>query len=358
MTNRPATDDQRVQLLAQRRKVDFDTYDVTVDELLRRVTKDRIDIAPVYQRQFRWDAEHQSRLVESVLLGIPVPPLFMATNTVSNIQNQWEVVDGLQRLLTLVNFAGDQAARKAAHLEGAPLHLKGLDKLGTFEGVAFDGLPTDIRTTFEDRPLKVVVLNDKSDVQVRYDLFERLNTGGIRLTEQEIRECVFRGPFIDLLDELTQYSAFRNVLVLPESRWKDGTPQDFALRFFAFHDRYSEFEHYVKEFLNKYIESEYRSPKVKERRTLFRKTFDFLAEVFPSGIKTRRGQTPVNLFEALSVGAALALQESPRLEPERNPTWVSSAELRALTTGATNSRPRVAGRIEYCRDRFLGRNVA
>ena len=73
---------QRQQLAEQRRKVDFDTYDVTVDELIRRVERGRIDIAPIYQRQFRWDFTRQSRLVESILLGIPVPPLFMATNLV------------------------------------------------------------------------------------------------------------------------------------------------------------------------------------------------------------------------------------------------------------------------------------
>ncbi len=72
--------EQRAELLAQRRRVDFDTYDITVDDLIRRVARRRIEIAPAYQRQFRWDASRQSRLVESVMLGIPVPPLFMATN--------------------------------------------------------------------------------------------------------------------------------------------------------------------------------------------------------------------------------------------------------------------------------------
>ena len=110
---------QRQQLAEQRRKVDFDTYDVTVDELIRRVERSRIEIAPVYQRQFRWDLVRQSRLVESFLLGIPVPPLFMATNQVPEEQTKWEVVDGLQRLLTLVNFAGNAKARQAGD---SPIH--------------------------------------------------------------------------------------------------------------------------------------------------------------------------------------------------------------------------------------------
>lgn len=347
--------EQREELATQRRKVDFDTYDVTVDELLRRVTRKRIDVAPVYQRQFRWDEARQSRLVESVLLGIPVPPLFMATNSAENMQNQWEVVDGLQRLLTLVNFAGDPNARNSVGLKNRCLSLKDLDKLPTFEGHGFGDLPDDIRTAFEDRPLKVVVLNDKSDLQVRYDLFERLNTGGISLTPQEIRECVFRGPLIDLLTELSETANFTKVVVLPEARMKDGTPQDYVLRFFAFLERYELFTHSVQDFLNDFLKDHYQDSRLNRKRATFVKAFAFLAQAFPEGIRSRLNQTPANLFEALAVGAALALREQPNLKPPTMPKWVSSDDLRALTTGATNSRSKVKGRIEYCRDRFLTR---
>ncbi len=211
----PTAADRRDQLMEQRRKVDYDSYDVTVDELLRRLESGRIDIAPVYQRQFRWDPERQSRLIESVFLGIPVPHLFMATNTGAGARNTWEVVDGLQRLLTLVNFAGEPAVRTAAGLGGNPLALTGLDKLTKFLKARFLQLPADIRDTLLDRPFKVIVLNDKSDLQVRYDLFERLNTGGISLTAQEIRECVYRGEFINLLSELASLQEFKTVVKLP-----------------------------------------------------------------------------------------------------------------------------------------------
>ena len=348
-----APTEQRTQLAAQRRKVDFDTYDVTVDELLRRVCKKRIDIAPVYQRQFRWDAERQSRLIESVLLGIPVPPLFMATNSASGEQTRWEVVDGLQRLLTLVNFAGDSKTREAAKLQGESLRLSALEKLTTFDGYTFDGLPEDIRTTFEDRPLKIIILNDKSELQVRYDLFERLNTGGIALTNQEIRECVYRGEFVDLLGRLAKDKNFNTVVKLPTARQKDGTREDFVLRFFAFLDRYQKFDHSVKDFLDEFIADAHKAPKIAARESVFTRTFDYLAACFPNGLRSRKGQTPVNLFEAVAVGAALALRENSDLDVS-DTSWVFSDELRALVTGATNSRPRVRGRIEFARDRFLG----
>lgn len=345
--------DQRQQLETQRRQVDFDTYDVTVDELLRRVARGRIDIAPVYQRQFRWDKKRQSRLVESVLLGIPVPPLFMATNTTLDVGSVWEVVDGLQRLLSLVNFAGGPEARLAANLEGPPLRLSSLEKLTEFEGAQFLELPSDIASGLEDRPMKVIVLNDKSDLQVRFDLFERLNTGGVALTAHEIRQSVFRGPFIDMLAELSMDAHFRLVVVLPDSKWIDGTPEDFVLRFFAFLHRYRLFEHSVQDFLNDFVSDHVAQGVSHEDLDLFGRTFAFLAECFPSGLKSRKGATPVNLYEGLAVGAALALRQSPSLRPTVDPAWLGSQELQSFTTGATNSRPRVIGRIEYCRDQFL-----
>ncbi|HYG34115.1 MAG TPA: DUF262 domain-containing protein [Clostridia bacterium] len=344
---------QRRELAEHRRKVDFDTYDVTVDELIRRVARGRIDIAPVYQRQFRWDAVRQSRLIESFLLGIPVPPLFMATNQVSDAQIQWEVVDGLQRLLTLVSFAGNQEARDAARLTEPPLRLTELEKLQSLSRCHFTDLPEDIRTALEDRPAKVIVLNDKSDLQVRFDLFERLNTGGVALTDQEVRECVFRGPFIDLLTHLSCTSDFDTVVILPKGSLKDGTPQEFVLRFFAYLECYQQFSHSVKGFLNTFIESTVKKPMLETREREFNRTFNFLAQVFPNGIRSPKGVTTVNLFEAVAVGAALALRLNPNLNPPKNVEWLDSKELRALTVGATNSRPRVKGRVEFCRDRFL-----
>lgn len=345
---------QRAQLQLQRRKVDFDSYDITVDELVRRVASGRIEIAPAYQRQFRWNNERQSRLIESLFLGIPVPPLFFATNIDEGQGSSWEVVDGLQRLLTLVNFVGDDQTRQVARLKDPPLKLVGLEILQSMEGVTFNYLPLDIRDGLIDRPMKVIVLNDKSDLQVRFDLFERLNTGGVQLTDHEIRESVYLGEFVDLLTELAGTRQFKQVVSLPAARMLDGSPQDYVLRFFAFHERYMEFEHSVKDFLNDFCRDAAADPRIEGRATRFRQTFRFLADVFPEGIKNRSGVTPVNLYEGVSVGAALALEVSGGNLPIPVSTdWITSEELRRYTTGATNDRSRVSGRIEFCRDKFL-----
>ncbi|OFJ54624.1 hypothetical protein BEL07_06255 [Mycolicibacterium grossiae] len=345
--------EQRSQLREQRLKVDFDTYDVTVDELVRRVGQGRIEIAPAYQRQFRWDGHRQSRLLESLLLGIPVPSLFMATNIQPDAGTTWEVVDGLQRLLSLVNFLADVETRETARLKGDPIPLTGLEKLTTFEGCRASQLPADIITSLLDRPIKVIVLNDKSDLRVRFDLFERLNTGGIRLTDQEVRSSVFVGEFVDLLDMLAESPNFQKVVTLPRAQQSDGTAQEYVLRFFAFAEKYQSFEHSVRDFLNDFCADATKDPQISLRTDYFDRAFRYLAECFPNGLRSRKGTTPVNLYEGISVGAHLALMENPNLASPSSLKWVLGDNMKAVTTGATNSRSKVFGRIETARDYFI-----
>ncbi|WP_270298661.1 DUF262 domain-containing protein [Eggerthella sinensis] len=344
----------REQLHEQRRKVDFDAYDISCEELVTRIEKKRIDVAPVYQRQFRWDDDRQSALIESLLLGIPVPNLFMATNNSPDQPLQWEIVDGLQRSLTIMNFIAPNESRELVGLTGKSLRLKGMSKLANLNDLSYADLPNDIATLLLDRPLKVTVLNDKSDKQVRFDLFERLNTGGISLTDQEVRECIFRGKFLDMLSDLSHEEDFTTTVRLTKSQKSDGTQQEYVLRFFAFLDCYENFDHSVKDFLNEY--TEWADKEVGDReeyRKVFRETFQYLSKCFPEGIVRNRKTTPINFYEGIAVGAALALKERVELPVAQNLNWILSEEYKKATTGATNSRAQVKRRIEYARDNFL-----
>ncbi len=117
--------DLNTQFDSQRKKVDVDNFDVTVRELVRMVEEGEIDRAPEYQRKFRWDETRESRLVESVLLGLPVPTIFMATNK----DGTWELVDGLQRISSLVHFAGSEPSLHASIGKNSSLRLSGLGML-------------------------------------------------------------------------------------------------------------------------------------------------------------------------------------------------------------------------------------
>lgn len=334
------------QIGTERRRVDFDSYDITVQQLTSMVAERQIDVAPAYQRQFRWDEARQSELIESVFLGIPVPNLFMAANA----DGTWEVVDGVQRLSTLVHFAGSSVARNALRLDGA-LTVAGLEKLSELNGLSFDRLPPSLALQFSLRPIKVTTLSDKSDSKVRFDLFERLNRGGVQLTDQEIRGCIYRGGFNDFLEKLATYPAFRQVVHLRRAAEGDGSREEYVLRFFAFLNSYSAFEHSVVDFLNDYMESASHLFDYEQGELIFRRTFKELSLIFPDGIRKRQRLTPVNLFEGVAVGAAITLAKRHKLA-SKNLDWVASDEFKALTTGATNTPKMVTGRIEFAAKAF------
>lgn len=337
-----------LQLEKERRTVSFDTYDLAVRQILDMVQSKDINTAPEYQRKFVWEDTRQSEFIESVFLGIPIPSVFMATNKDST----WEVVDGVQRLSTLVHFAGSTEQRTAALGSDAPLVLKGLEKLTTFNGQPFEKLPRSIQLAFMTRPIRVTVLNDKSDMGVRFDLFERLNSGGVKLQEQEIRNCVYRGAFNDKLKVLAGDAHFRKTIKLSPADETNGTPEEFVLRFFAFLDNYRTFEHSVRDFLNSYMERANRQLPASVVGNTFQKTFDFLVKELPGGIVRGGGITPVNLYEAIAAGTGLAFSEG--IEPKTGvvATLLRDEKLKDLTTGGTNSRRMVVGRIELVRDKL------
>jgi hypothetical protein len=344
------------QLNELKRKVDFNTYDISVKELISMVTEGIIDIAPEYQRQFRWKEDRQSELIESIFLGIPIPSLFMATNT----DGSWELIDGVQRLSTIVHFAGSEQSRKKAGLYNKDnneviesLKLSNLSKLTNFNNILFSDLPKSVQLEFSLKPMKITTLSDKSDKNVRFDLFERLNTGGVVLTPQEIRSCVFRGQFNDFLKKLAKNENFLASIKLTETQNSDGTREEFVLRFFAFLDNYKLFEHSVVDFLNSYMEESTKEFDYNAKEELFHKTFAKLKEL-PNGITKKRNATPVNLFEGVAVGAALALKLTENINLNNVNDWMHGESLARYVSGATNSRVKVVGRIEFCRDKFLG----
>ena len=337
------------QLDDNRRTVAFDSYDITLKQLYDMVCQGMIDIAPDYQRHFVWDEKRQSTLIESLFLGIPVPSLFMATNRDSS----WEVIDGLQRLTTILNFVGKAEELENTKVNYDSLTLKGLDKIDSMNGLKFHDLPMSIQMMFLTRPLKITVLNDRSDFGVRYDLFERLNTGGVTLHEQEIRNCVFIGEFNDFLKSLSDEKNFRSVVKMTERAERNASYEELILKFFAYFQDAEHFDHSVKEFLNEYMLKKTKSfSDKKELKNIFGKTFSMLSKYLPQGIVrgARVNITPVVLYEAISVGTAKAIMSGLKLYPENLVGLLDDPELKKFTTGATNSRKALNTRIRIVQD--------
>lgn len=138
------------QLDQERRKVDVDHFDITIRELVRMSNEGELQRAPEYQRKFRWGAIDELRLIESLFLGLPVPSVFVATNP----DGRWELVDGLQRVSTLIHYTTieEEHLEKIAKIE--PLRLDSLEKLSSFNGLTFHDLPTPIQFAFQKDPFE------------------------------------------------------------------------------------------------------------------------------------------------------------------------------------------------------------
>ncbi|WP_328732200.1 DUF262 domain-containing protein [Streptomyces caniferus] len=325
-----------------RRSVDTDYFDLSLRELVRMVTEEEIKIAPAYQRQFRWNDETQSALIESFLLGLPVPAIFVATNRDAT----WDVVDGLQRICTILRFMGvDAPESDKFRFSVTPLKLSKLKTLESFADLSYEDLPRPVRMTLDRRFLRVQVLSDKSEPEVRYELFRRLNAGAVALTPQEIRSCIFRGPFHELLEELSQEANFQALLKLQQQNRSNGTAEELALKFFAYLDCASSFDGKVARFLNSYMRDRSQDSDLYADRQIFKNATEYLLSL-TGGPFLRKGVsiTPLNQFEAVLVGIGNLLRKGVafRTPPDG---WLNDAKLVNYSTGATNTRAMLLNRI-------------
>ena len=336
------------QLDRERRKVDVDHFDVTIRELVRMAVDGELQRAPEYQRKFRWDHSDESKLVESLFLGLPVPSIFVATNT----DGTWELVDGLQRISTIIHYTTTDESELKQVEKDAPLQLEGLEKLSSFNNLKFTDLPTPIRLAFQKRSIRVTALSDKSDDVVRFDLFERLNTGGIALSPQEVRACIFRGKFAELIRDLSEDQTFQSILKLQEKRRNDGTSEELVLKFFAYlHDR-ENFKGNVKGFLNDYMKKSSRELNYEDDERLFRSVVtEIEASLNGPFLRKNVNVTPLNQLEAVMVGVGELIR---RGEPVHTPAqgWTEDTDLVKYSTGATNTRVMLDNRIKRAIELF------
>ena len=158
-----------------------------------------------------------------------------------------------------------------------PLKLKGLEKLQDLHGSGFQDLPAEIQRYFSRLPLRITTLTDKSDVEIRFQLFERLNRGALALSAQEVRTVVYRGALIDLIRELADGEKFRELVKLESRAEEDGTRDELVLKFFAYLDWYDQYDGRVRDFLNEYAEVNREAGDIDQRRDLFLAVVDHVS---------------------------------------------------------------------------------
>jgi hypothetical protein len=340
--------DARVQSVRTR------ALDLSFNELLDMHRNDELVIRPAYQRLFRWSEAQQSRFIESLLLEMPIPPLY-----VIEIQdNAYELIDGLQRMSSYLHFRGAHPERRNEDGSFKSLRLEECDIVKELNGVAFDELPTAHQVKLKRHFVRVEVIRKESDPRLRYYMFKRLNTGGALLSEQEVRNCTIRlldPAFNDFIDERANDPHFvHSTEPVSESRKGQMFLNELVLRFFAFKNAADQYKHIVSEFLTDYMEfvSDPNSPVARfdyaAERAAFTKTFAILdramgSEVFLSTQEGGRmtGTFSVYLFEAFTLGVQGMLAD---LDPGDAPAMTTLAErIRALKVDPVFRRDTVGG---------------
>lgn len=335
------------EIREKQRTVDYDTKEFTVEHLLSKYTKgietDENEIyVPYYQRAFVWDIERQSKFIESVILGLPIPYIFTAEME----DGRLEIVDGSQRIRTLEAFTNNV------------LRLTNLDVLQSLNGYQFDDLPVARKRKFLNTTLRMIVLSEKSNDDVRFMVFERINTGSDLLKEMEKRIGSFQGEFTEFIVDCTKNELFQKLTGFTEKATKRKEPEELVLRFFAYAEKYQDFKGNVNEFLDEYLKEKIQDSfdrAVYEQK--LNDMLDFIDRYFPNGFtkKVESKKTPRLRFEALAVGTYLALQEKNDLVPH-NLEWLEDEEFENEIKGnSSNSPVRLKGRIEFVKNKLLGR---
>lgn len=205
--------------------IEVSTRSMTIDLLLSRIGAGDIDLEPDFQRRRGiWNERQQSRLIESLLLKIPLPTLYAAEDE----EERWAIVDGIQRLTTITRFMAPEAIGET------PLRLKGLEYLGSaFDGLLFNDLPSRLRRRLRESELVVHLIRHGTPQEVKFNIFARINTGGMPLSAQELRHALIPGPAREFLGELAQLEAFKEATAysIRDERMAD---REMILRFLAF----------------------------------------------------------------------------------------------------------------------------
>lgn len=321
--------------------------DYPVDGLVERMKNGEISL-PEFQRSFVWNQTQASRFIESLLLGLPVPGIFMFREPASQ---RLIVVDGHQRLRSLRSFFEDDFRGKGFALSGVIESLKGL---------RYETLPHRDRRVLDNSILHATIfqqLHPTGGKDSIFEVFERLNTTGVPLSQQEIRECIYRGPFNELLNELNKGDAWRKIYKKDNDRARD---KELILRFFAFKHYGATYTRPLKHFLNKYMESNARpsSEWIDQRRLEFGKVTALAAQWLPSEA-FRRGRTVrVNsaITDAMLVGLSRRLDKGT-ISREGSLESIAiqlrdSQSFRDVTDRSTTAVAAVKGRIEQATQVF------
>lgn len=210
------------EIIERSSKIFRDAYQMSIGELINIYKDGEMDIHPEFQRVFRWSEIQKTRLIESIMLNIPIPSIFVSQND----EGVWDVIDGVQRLSTIFQFVGIFRDENDNLIE--PLVLNKTDYLPSFEGMMWDN-PTnpsksftkEQQLAFKRSRIDLIIVKKESDPKTKYELFQRLNTGGSKLSDQEVRNCLMimtNRDFYGFIDGLSKNEDFNSCVVITDRK--------------------------------------------------------------------------------------------------------------------------------------------
>ncbi len=227
---------------SKQRELVTSVVDYNLSTLTDLVGDGTIDLSPGYQRRFRWDEVRQSQLIESFLMNVPVPPVFLNEDE----YGKYSIIDGKQRLNAIYRF-----------MRGS-LRLKKLTVFADIEGCTYEDLPRKLQNVLRTRPtLRAVIILRQSDSDVKFHVFQRLNTGGVHLNPQEIRNSAYTGPLNDTILKLSCHPAFHRLLGIKirdrSAIYREMRDAEFVLRFFTFRKCWRDFTGGMKRSMDSFM---------------------------------------------------------------------------------------------------------
>ncbi len=309
------------EIRAARQTIVKDGFDMSVGELIRIYEKNELIINPIYQRSFRWDESRKTRFIESLILGIPIPPIFVFTDE----HGRWELIDGLQRLSTIFQFAGVLRNPEGSGCEPnfIPSGTKLIPSLNEVvwesESDSQEGLPLAVRLDVERVRIRVEILKRESDGRAKFELFQRLNSGGAGLSPQESRNCVatmLNPNFFSALLAMSDFGPFRNTTLLTPRAIEEQKHVELVLRYLAY--QYKPYQNGidVHDWLDEVLIDIAQDPlfDLIEARNRFERIFSLLDGLLGSNTFRRyengfNGSFSIASFEAVTHGVAANLDQ-------------------------------------------------
>lgn len=336
-------------------EVRTESLDFSFGEIVNLHSENSLIIQPEYQRLFRWDDQQKSRLIESILLELPIPPIFV----IENSDGVFELIDGLQRVSSVIQFINPSI------LNLPPLVLQGCNLVSALDGNKFDDLPLRLRLTIKRSPVRTVVIKRQSKSFLRYAMFKRLNTGGVILDPQEIRNCSARiagddgVKFYKFLQQKALHPAYKNCIQnLPKEDKDKKRDEELVLRFLASKNAQNLFKGSVRDWLDNYMEKIFLRKMIfdyENEEKEFDKLFTYISNVLGKEAFIKyRGNKPIGglapaYYEAITVGTLNAIDKiihvPTDLVKDKIIDTVKSQTFKKNTGSGANKREKLVGRI-------------